>query len=108
MDNLRMAGAVRRAHAGRAAEILSRSLAAIVGGYVFTWGITTLGIIVLVTFDMAYDQAHTTLMLLAFLVYLVVFLWAFAAKNPIRMWTVLAGGGALTTAAAWALQRLLV
>jgi hypothetical protein len=105
---VRKTAAGRRAHTGRMAEILSRSLAATVGGYAFTWGITTLGITGLVALGKAYDQAHTTLMLLAFLIFLGVFLWAFAAKSLIRMWAVLAGGGALMTAAAWALQRLLV
>jgi hypothetical protein len=47
-------------------------------------------------------------MLLAFLVFLAVFCWAFAAPRLARVWAVLAGSGALMTGAAWLAQRALV
>lgn len=68
---------------------------------------TTFGITALVALGVGYDEAHTALMLLAFLVFLGVFLWAFAAPSLARVWLVLAGSGAALTAAAWWLQRSL-
>jgi hypothetical protein len=44
-------------------------------------------------------------MLLAFIVFLVVFCWAIAAASLTRVWAVLGGGAALMTGAAWVLQR---
>jgi hypothetical protein len=46
--------------------------------------------------------------MLALLVFLGVFLWAFAAAGLARVWAVAAGGGALMSAAAWGLTRVLV
>ena len=47
-------------------------------------------------------------MLLAFLIFLPLFLWAFAAASLARVWEVLGGGAMLMTAAAWGLLRVLV
>jgi hypothetical protein len=46
--------------------------------------------------------------ILGFIVFLVAFLWAFAARSVARVWLVLAGGGALMAGAAWLLQRALL
>jgi CHASE1-domain containing sensor protein len=46
--------------------------------------------------------------MLAFLVFLVAFLWAFSAANVKRVWLVLAGGGLSMTAAASLVQRALL
>ena len=54
-----------------------------------------------------YNEAHTASMLLAFLVYLVVFCWAYAASSLARVWTVLLGGALLMTGAGWLLQSFL-
>ena len=62
-------------------NIASRIAAGVLGGYAFTWG---------------------------FIVFLVVFLWAFAARSVLRVWGVLAGGGALMAGAAWLVQRALL
>lgn len=88
-------------------HIVLRIASALLGGYVFVWGVASFGITGLVALGVAYDQARTSLMLLAFLVFLFVFLWAFAAASLTRVWVVLVGGGAALTAAAWALQRSL-
>ena len=90
-----------------ARQVVSRIAAALLGGYAFVWGVATFGITALVALGVDYGEARTTLMLLAFLVYLGAFLWAFAAASVTRVWLVLAGGGAALTAAAWAMQRLL-
>lgn len=89
------------------AHVLGRIAASLLGGYAFTWGITTLGITGLVALGVDYHEAHTVLMLLAFLFFLGAFLWAFAARSLARVWLVLAGGGLAMTAAAWALQNRL-
>lgn len=88
-------------------HVVLRIAAALLGGYAFVWGLTTFGITALVAVGVDYDEARTTLMLLAFLVFLVVLLWAFAAASLTRVWVVLAGGGVTLTVAAWALQRFL-
>jgi len=90
-----------------AVHVLLRIASALLGGYAFVWGVVTFGITGLVALGVAYDQARTGLMLLAFLVFLTVFLWAFAAASLTRVWLVLLGGGAALTAAAWAVQRSL-
>lgn len=90
------------------AHVVGRIAASLLGGYAFTWGVTTLGIAGLVALGVDYHEAHTVLMLLAFLVFLAVFLWAFAARSLARVWAVLGLGGAGMTGAAWLLQQQLV
>jgi hypothetical protein len=87
------------------AQILSRIAAGVFGGYAFVWGFTTLTIAAAVTARLSYAEAQTTAYLLAFLLFLGVFLWAFAARRVTVVWGVLAGGGALMTALAWLLTR---
>jgi len=87
---------------------INRITAALLGGYFCTWGFTGLGMVGLVALGMNFHEAETAMLLLAFLVFLGLFLWAFAAANMVRVWAWLAGGGAVMTAAAWALQRALL
>lgn len=87
--------------------IVSRIAASLLGGYAFMWGFTTLGIALLLVAGMGYDQAQTLAYLLAFLVYLVCFCWAFVAASAVRVWVVLAGGGAAMTLAGWLVARSL-
>jgi hypothetical protein len=88
--------------------ITSRIVASLLGGYAFTWGFTALGIAGLAALGVDFHEAETGVLLLAFLVFLGVFLWAFAAASLARVWAVLAGGGALMSAAAWGLTQVLV
>lgn len=88
--------------------IASRVTASLLGGWVFVWGFASLGIAGLVALGVPYGEARTLLMLLAFLVFLVAFCWSFAAASVVRVWVVLAGGGAVMTAAAWWLSKGLV
>lgn len=90
------------------AQVIGRIAAGLLGGYAFTWGIATLGITSLVALGVDYHEAHTVLMLLAFLVFLVAFLWAFAARSLARVWLVLGLGGVGMTGTAWLLQQQLV
>lgn len=88
-------------------HVASRVAASLLGGYAFVWGFATFGISLLVAAGMAYDEAQTLVYLLAFLVFLAAFCWAFAAASLPRVWALLAGGGAAMTGAAWALSRSL-
>ncbi len=87
---------------------LNRILAAVFGGYAFTWGFTALGVAALVTIGVDFHEAETAVLMLAFLVFLAVFLWTFAAASMLRVWGVLAGGAAVMLGIAWALQRALL
>jgi len=87
------------------ALVTSRIAASLLGGYTVVWGFTTLSITLGVIACMRYGEAQTLAFLLAFLVFLVCFLWTFVAASVTRAWAVLAGGGALMSAAAWLLAR---
>jgi len=87
------------------AAIISRVLAALLGGYAFTWGFVSVGIAGLVFLGVDFHDAEAGILMLAFIVYLLVFLWAFAAASLVRIWSVLAGGALLMTAAGWQLQH---
>ncbi len=89
-------------------HILSRVLASLAGGYGFVWGFAALGIALLVSAGMDYGEAWTLVMLLAFVLFLALLCWSFAAASLTRVWTVLAGGGAAMTLAAWLVTRQLV
>lgn len=86
-------------------SVVSRIAAAVFGGYAFVWGFTTLLIAVALSLRLPYGDAQTTAYLLAFLVFLGVFLWSFAVRRVGLVWAVLAGGGTLMTALAWGLTR---
>lgn len=84
---------------------LSRIGAALLGGYAFTWGFSALGIAGLAALGVDFHEAEIGVLLVAFLVYLALFLWAFASPRQGRVWMLLFGGAALMAALAWALQR---
>lgn len=86
-------------------NVVSRIAAAVLGGYAFVWGFTTLLIAVALSLRLPYGDAQTTAYLLAFLVFLGVFLWSFAARRVGLVWAVLAGGGVTMTTLAWGLTR---
>lgn len=88
---------------------LNRTAAALLGGYAFTWGFTTLATAAQMRLlGVDFGEARTLAYLLAFLVFLAAFLWAFGGRRPARIWLVLAGGGGLMTLAAWGLQLALL
>jgi hypothetical protein len=87
---------------------LSRIAAAILGGYLFAWGVTISGIAGLVALGVDFHEAETGMFMLALLVFLGMFLWAFAASSVLRVWLVLAGGGTAMIGAGMALQRMLL
>lgn len=80
-------------------------VSAIVGSYAFTWGFVALGVAGLTALVVDYHEAELTLMLLAFLVFLPLFLWSFASPRQGRVMALLFGGAAFMVSAAWAIQR---
>lgn len=84
-------------------RVLSRVAASLLGGWVFVWGFVVLGIALGVFAGADFHQMEALMYLLAFLLFLVVFCWSYAARSATRVWLVLAGGGALMTGAAWLL-----
>lgn len=88
--------------------IINRVAAALLGGYGFTWGFCALGVAAFAAVGVSFHEAETGVMLVAFLLFLGLFLWAFAANNMVKVWSVLAGGAVLMTGAALAIQHLLV
>jgi len=106
-DHARPATRLNLSMSSSAVQITARVAASLFGGYVFTWGFTVLGIALLLLVGVSYHEAQTLAYLLAFLVFLTVFCWAFAAPRVLRVWAVLGGGGAAMTGAAWLLTRLL-
>ncbi len=85
-----------------------RFAVALLGGYAFSWGVTSLGVVGMVALGGDFHEAEIAMLLLAFLVFLSAFLWAFATVSLARVWAVLGGGAALMIAAAWGLQRVLL
>lgn len=93
--------------------VVSRVLAAIFGCYAFVWGVVALGVAALGVaalngVGVDYHAAEQAMMILAFILYLALFLWTFAAASLWRVWLVLAPGSVLMLAAAWQLQRMII
>ena len=92
----------------RVGTTLTRVLVALLGGWFFTWGFCLFGIAGLTASGMEYGEAVAAAMPIAFLLFLAVFLWAFACGRLARVAYILAGGGTAMTLAAWALQQMLL
>jgi hypothetical protein len=88
-----------------ALQTISRIGAAVLGGYAFVWGFTSLTIACALAMDFPFGESQTLAYLLAFLVYLAALLWAFAVRSASHAWLVLAGGGGVMTALAWLMTR---
>ena len=102
-----MANGIPLASTSRSALAL-RIGAAVLGGYAFCWGFIAFAMAGLFGLGMKFHDAEHLAAMLAFLVYLGVFCWAFVVRSVWRAWIVLAGGGALLAAAASLLQHRLV
>lgn len=83
------AGQVGGARVRSAPAIVARVLATVLGGYAFVWSFVAFGIAAVTAAGSVFHEAETFFNPLAFLVYLGLFLWAFAAR---RVLAVLAGG----------------
>lgn len=87
---------MRRGH-----EILLRTATGFVGGWAFTWGFVTLGIVALVASGVGFDDAQTGVYLIAFLLYLTLLLWSFASRRPWRTGSIILAGALSMSVAAW-------
>lgn len=87
-------------------QIASRVAASLLGSYAFVWGLVVLGMALCLQAGMTYTDASALAALYAFVVFLVTFLWSFAAASALRVWAVLLGGGSLMTGAGWWMARL--
>jgi len=88
--------------------LAARVVLALVGGYALTWGFVALGIAGLTALGNDFHEAEMALLLLAFLVYLGLFLWAFVTSSLKLVVLVFGGGSVCMTACAWAVQRALL
>lgn len=85
-----------------------QAVLSLIASFGFTWGFVALGVAGTTALGADYHESERALMLLAFVVFLPLFLWAFASARPGRALLLLATGGAGMATAAWALQRTLL
>lgn len=85
-----------------------RTVAAILGGWAFTWGFVACGTAALAGLGVEFHDAETALLMLGLLLFLGIFLWTFAARSVWRVCAVLVGGAVCFNTAAWLLQRAIV
>jgi hypothetical protein len=88
-------------------EVVARVSASLLGSYLLVWGFVCLGIPLGVAAGMPYDDSQTLLFMLAFLLFVACFCWAFAARSALRVWLCFLGGGSLMTFAGWLLASKL-
>lgn len=89
-------------------HIASRTAVALLGGYVFTWGLIAMGMALMYSAGMEFHDAEHLSYIIGLLVFLVAFLVAFAAQGLRRVALVLVGGGAAMTALAWWVQSMII
>lgn len=81
---------------------------ALLGSYAFTWGCIALGVASLFALGMEFHDAESLASILGLLLFLVAFLWTFAAKRLLHLWLLFVGGGALMSVGAWLIQSMLL
>lgn len=89
-------------------HIIGRIAAGILGGYAFVWGAIALLHAGLYALGMPFHDAEHLSSIIGFLLYLILFLWAFAAQNLTKVWLIFVGGGLAMTASASLIQHLLL
>ena len=89
-------------------HIAGRVAAAVLGGYVFAWGVVAAVTSLAFAVGMEFHDAEFVGAVVGLLAYLSVFLWAFAARRLAVVWLVLAGGGALLAGTGSLVQSFLV
>lgn len=83
--------------------VLSRILAAALGGYALTSALTTLLLAALMS--MPDVQARVSALKPGFLIYLPILLWVFHARSATRAWVWLAAWTGMASAVCWALLQ---
>lgn len=89
----------------KTAQVLARVTASLIGSYALVWGFVSLGIPLGVASGMPYADSQKLLCILAFLVFVACFCWAFTASSALRVWLCYLGGGSLMTLAGWLLAK---
>ncbi|WP_039918649.1 hypothetical protein [Cellvibrio mixtus] len=89
-------------------HVIARIGAGVLGGYAFVWGFIALGLAGFYAVGLPFHDAEALSNILGFLLFLVVFLWAFAASNLKRVWMILVGGGLLMTGIGALIQQSLL
>lgn len=89
-------------------QLAFRVLAALLGGYVFCWGLMALVSAGGYALGMEFHDAERLAALLGMLAYVTVFVWAFGARRMAPVWLVLLLGGTAMAALAWWVQARLV
>jgi len=89
-------------------HIAARVAAAVLGGYAFAWGVVAAVTSLAFAIGMEFHDAEFLGAVVGLLAYLVVFLWAFAARRLAMVWLILAGGGALLAGIGSLVQSFLV
>lgn len=92
----------------RNAAATVRLMRVLLGSFCFTWGLVALGVAVQVALGVSYHEAEVAMMLLAFVVFVPLFLWSFAAAGQARVAGLLFGAAMSMAAAAWVIQRALL
>jgi hypothetical protein len=92
---------------GNTSKIVLRLLAAIGGGYAVAAGLASLtAVILFVTGGLPRSEAVILASMLAFVIYLVLLLWAFAERSLLRLCLMLTVTGGVSWGAAIGLVRL--
>ncbi|MBN9513027.1 MAG: hypothetical protein J0H97_06460 [Alphaproteobacteria bacterium] len=92
---------------GHSSRIVLRLLAAIGGGYAVAAGLAALtAVILFVTGGLPRSEAVILASMLAFVIYLVLLLWAFAERSLLRLCSMLVVTGVVSWGAAIGLMRL--
>ena len=89
-------------------HIVARVIAAVFAGYGFAWGVVAATTSLMFAIGMEFHDAEFLGAVSGLLAYLIVFLWAIAARRLLPVWLVLIGGGALLAATGSLVQSLLV
>ncbi|MEM6647235.1 MAG: hypothetical protein AAF730_13385 [Bacteroidota bacterium] len=88
-------------------HVTQRVLLAVVGGYLLTEAVVSLLAALLATLGMVRTEAVVLSMMLGFVIYLLLLLWAFAEQRLVRLWIVFGGGTALAMGAVYLAQTAL-
>ena len=92
---------------GHSSRIVLRLLAAIGGGYAVAAGLAALtAVILFVTGGLPRSEAVILASMLAFVIYLVLLIWAFAERSLLRLCSMLVVTGVVSWGAAIGLMRL--
>lgn len=89
-------------------HLVVRIAAAVFGGYAFAWGVVVACASLMYAAGVGFHDAEFLASLFGVLVFLAMFLWAFAARRLRVVWAVVAVGGGLLAATGSFVQSLLV